>query len=508
MSQRAGLQSLYRRKLPRRLSASRRRHSFGSTPHPRLREAGVLLAESRLARSEALQGRVLALADDRDDRVRFQVALSLGAWDDDRILGPLARIALSGADDRWTRLAVASAVPERAGALAVTLITRPFQLADRPDPGRLAMLRELAAVVGSRRNPQQVARVLEALLSIDANPASRWQIAGLLGLADGLGRRGDRLGTFLKGLPDSAVSDRVAAILTGTAGVATDTGRDLAERLDAIQLLSHTSWKVAGPALAQLLTDDPAREVRLAAVAALARFPESEASEAILRSWKSYLPAMRREATQALLARPEHAMALLDEVESGRIAPGDIDAAGTRRLIDHPRSEVRDRARRVLRSGTAEGRLRVLERYRAALNLDGDVDRGRAVFGKQCATCHRIDGLGVAVGPDISDLRTRTREQLLGDILDPNAAIDANYVSYTVATRDGRILSGLIASETASGVILRRAEGQTDEVLRRDIEEIRSDGVSLMPEGLEQEIDVEALADLLAFLKGWRRLGK
>ena len=115
--------------------------------------------------------------------------------------------------------------------------------------------------------------------------------------------------------------------------------------------------------------------------------------------------------------------------------------------------------------------------------------------------------VGVDVGPDIADTRTKTREALLADILLPNQAIDGNYVAYAVARTDGTVLQGVIAAETATSLTLRRAEGQTDVLLRADIEELRSTGLSLMPEGLEQGITVAEMADLLAFLKDWRYLG-
>src|SRR5207237_1017905 len=136
----------------------------------------------------------------------------------------------------------------------------------------------------------------------------------------------------------------------------------------------------------------------------------------------------------------------------------------------------------------------------------GDAGRGRAVFQKNCATCHHIAGVGVQVGPDISDTRTKTFEALLGDILNPNQAIDNNYVNYLVTTKSGKVLTGIIATETASSLTLKRAENQTETVLRADVEEIQSSGVSLMPEGLEKTITVAEMADLLDFLKNWRYL--
>ena len=95
---------------------------------------------------------------------------------------------------------------------------------------------------------------------------------------------------------------------------------------------------------------------------------------------------------------------------------------------------------------------------------------------------------------------------LLVDILDPNAAIDANYFNYLVALKDGRTLSGVLAAESATSVTLRRADGQADTILRDDIEAggIVNTNKSLMPEGLEKNLSLQDAADLLKFLKHWR----
>jgi len=115
-----------------------------------------------------------------------------------------------------------------------------------------------------------------------------------------------------------------------------------------------------------------------------------------------------------------------------------------------------------------------------------------------------VAGIGVQVGPDISDTLGKTPAAVLNDILDPNAAIDSNYVNYTVTTKGGKLLTGIITNETGSSLTLKRAENQTDVILRQDIDEIQSTGVSLMPEGVEKSITMEEMADLLKFLKNWR----
>jgi putative heme-binding domain-containing protein len=210
--------------------------------------------------------------------------------------------------------------------------------------------------------------------------------------------------------------------------------------------------------------------------------------------------------TEALLRDPQRIRILLKAVAAGRVRPGDLDVQRTRQLLNSRVPEIRKQAQALLRGNLPADRRKVLETYRAALKLKGDPQRGREVFRKNCATCHRVGGVGVDVGPDIADTRTRTPEALLVDILNPNAAIDSNYVNYVVVTKSGKTLTGLIGTETASSITLKRAENQTDTVLRQDIDEIQSSGISLMPEGLEQNISLREMADLIDFLKNWRYL--
>ena len=126
--------------------------------------------------------------------------------------------------------------------------------------------------------------------------------------------------------------------------------------------------------------------------------------------------------------------------------------------------------------------------------------RGEAVFARLCAGCHKFGGQGHEIGPDLAALTDRSPEALLMAILDPNREVDARYAGYTAALKDGRVVTGLIASETANAITLKRQEGQTDVILRADLEELKTSGQSLMPEGLENDLKRSDLADLIAYL--------
>src|SRR5262249_17509030 len=161
-----------------------------------------------------------------------------GEWNSDRILGGLGTIALKDADDRWTRAAIATAVPERAGELVDTLVR--FGMTTEIRAGQLALLQELGAVIGGRRNPEEVVGFLDTLAGIQRD-ADRWQRAGLHGLTEGMGRRGTRLGDFLKKLPEGQrKAGKVAeSLLARAAEVGADDKREPVERAEAIQLLAH-----------------------------------------------------------------------------------------------------------------------------------------------------------------------------------------------------------------------------------------------------------------------------
>ena len=113
-----------------------------------------------------------------------------------------------------------------------------------------------------------------------------------------------------------------------------------------------------------------------------------------------------------------------------------------------------------------------------------------------------LAGEGHEVGPNLETVQNRTADELLVHILDPNREVSPNYIEYAVALTDGRVATGVIADETATSITLRRPEGAQETILRREIDEIASTGRSLMPEGLEQRIDPQEMADLLAFLLG------
>jgi putative heme-binding domain-containing protein len=258
---------------------------------------------------------------------------------------------------------------------------------------------------------------------------------------------------------------------------------------------------VARAPLHAVLHPQSPSELQLAALQALGRMTDPAVAELLLSGWSSYSPAVRREVQEALFARPERLAVLLDHVEAGKVLPAHLDLARRQILLKHADAKLRMRAEKAFAAHVAEDRKKVLDEHRGVLQLMGDVAKGRMVFKKNCATCHRLENEGFEVGADLlSTLKNKTPETLLIDILDPSREVDPRYLNYVAQTKDGRLLSGVIASETAASVLLRRAEKAEDTLLRTDIEAIQSTAKSLMPEGLEKQMTAAELADLIAYL--------
>jgi putative heme-binding domain-containing protein len=285
------------------------------------------------------------------------------------------------------------------------------------------------------------------------------------------------------------------------AATAVDRARNDVDRIAAIDLLPQLPGEQLRAAAEALLSAGESATVQRAAVEAIRRSNRPEAAELVIGAWPGLSPNARSSALDLLLSRRESTAELLVQMQSEAIPAAALSIDQRLNLLKHPEAAVRTAAEQLYGGTVSADRRGVAEQYVKALELDGRAAAGAQVFQKTCSKCHRIGGVGHNVGPDISDTRARARDALLYDILDPNRRVDPQFSEYVVVTTDGRILNGLLAGENSESVTLRQPEGREITVLRSEIEELRSTSKSLMPEGIEKEVSVEQMADVLAFLK-------
>jgi putative membrane-bound dehydrogenase-like protein len=459
-------------------------------PHPQVRRNAVKATEGTLKDSPRLAESVLALTADPDPRVRLQVALSLGNWSDARAGKALAEIIRREPNDPWIHAGVlSSAVPHVQTMLG--------ELLKGPAKPPQSVIEPLFVVAGSIEDQ----RASESMIRAIATPAGQggsyapWQFAAARGLFEA-SRRSRR--PIEKSREQSLLKLHDAARRLVEDGSAT-----LPQRIGAVNLLGFMAASKSDDRdlLVGLLKPRVGIEVQQAAIITLGRSADPKVPELLLRGWKTYSPQIRSDVLDAVLSRKAWTGVLLSSLEDTCVPPAEIDAAHRGLLLAQRDPGLRQRAEAVF-SHAAIARQKVIDDYRPALGLKGDPAAGKAVFTRVCASCHRLDDVGVEVGPNLGAVKDKSPEALMIAILDPNRAFESRYANFTVATADGRVLTGMIASETASAVTLRRQEGKEEVLLRSEIEELTASGQSLMAEGLEKDLSHRDLADLIAFLEG------
>lgn len=149
---------------------------------------------------------------------------------------------------------------------------------------------------------------------------------------------------------------------------------------------------------------------------------------------------------------------------------------------------------------TSAAREQILAEYKSVATLNGSPEKGAEVFAANCAACHQFNGAGHNVGPDLAPLRGKDVDYFVKNILDPNAAIEPRFVSYSIDLEDDRSLTGIIRVETANNMTVVSGNGVTVSVPRAEIIDVRPSALSMMPEGLEQAINPQQMADLIAYI--------
>jgi putative heme-binding domain-containing protein len=193
---------------------------------------------------------------------------------------------------------------------------------------------------------------------------------------------------------------------------------------------------------------------------------------------------------------------LANALVSGAIKPGEItlDLEQRRELLRHSGAEVKEKVSRFLTDDEYSNRAAVVDEWLAKLPAAGDAERGKAVYARQCAQCHRAGGSGFEVGPDLAGQSHRSVEDLLCHIVDPDMAIHPNYAAFVAETTDGQKHAGLLVRSGAT-VVLRQAMGVEVEVPRAKLKSLQSTGRSLMPAGQEAAFTPQEMRDLIAFLQ-------
>jgi len=457
-----------------------------------VRQHGLVVSEALMASNavtEALWTQFKQLVDDPSVRVRCQLAFTLGAARRPEKPLALAQILARDPTNELMQTAVLSSLGDGAGSMLQLLGREP---GFRNDPAGLAFLRRLALMIGTKGRLDEVAQAIQFLVRA---PLEQYQLYTLLyALGEGLHRT--RSGFPLvdpQGQLGQAHSLALASALDVTAAETV--------RVEAVRLLgvSAYSYNDVSDWLLMLSNPQPSVALRSAAIETLCRYDDPRVVAGLLDRWAGFMPLLRRQAIMSLLARSSRIPAVLVAVERGLISPADFPSIALNFLRTHPEPTIRDRARKLF-GPVPEHRPEALERFKPALRARGDSSRGREIFVARCAACHQIGGSGLLIGPDLAGVKTGSKERLLSAIIEPNAAVAPEYAACVVETEEGENFFGIKEDENMASLTLHQPGAAPAVWPRLNVRSARTQSWSLMPDGLEEGLSPQDMADLIEYL--------
>jgi putative heme-binding domain-containing protein len=289
--------------------------------------------------------------------------------------------------------------------------------------------------------------------------------------------------------------------------------QDRRQTLEVRQAAARAAWrmdpqKFRATLVTLLRSEEEAPQLRHMAAQWLLRDWQPSDAEVFVAALASAPADLQTQLAIELAGHPQGAEVLLQAVDKGKASP---------RLLQHLTVQQRLRAHRrpewdrrieewTKRLPSLDEQVRqVLQRRVKAFDPKrASAERGRAVFQKHCAACHRVGQEGANIGPKLDGIGSRNLERLAEDILDPNRNVDEAYRLTVILTRSGRTLSGLKLREQDGQIVLADQQGKEFSVSQADIEQIQISPVSPMPANFHEVLSDAEFADLVAFLLSLR----
>lgn len=448
---------------------------------PHVREQALQMAEKlewKDNESSSLQKSLTKLVNDKDAKVQLQLACTLGElkgdWAAD-LLAQQLRAAPSGSSLQGA--ALSSVMPQLEG-----VCTR-FPESAAPENNQvIGMLFRCALAV---KNEQAIATLL-------SHQGAQKHATELLAVLD---EKGLSLSAFTQQVTSTEAQQALKkmADLLHTAAEEVKAAKE-APPMTAVALLA--SDREHREMVKSLLPELWKKSANTEVLRLVAKLQPKNGPEFLLAGWNERTPAVRMQIIETLLSSDAWTLELLQRPEAKS-----CDAALRARLTKHPKKEIAKQAAAVFADATSATRAAVVEKFKPALKLTGDAAKGKAMFAQVCISCHKLDGVGIELGPDLRSVVQHDAEKLLNSILDPSAIIEPGFMAYHCTLKNGEQLYGVIATETSASLTLKMAGNLTKSVLRSEIASLQSTGTSLMPEGLEAALTPQSLADLIAYLK-------
>ena len=273
-------------------------------------------------------------------------------------------------------------------------------------------------------------------------------------------------------------------------------------REEAIRALAAAQDNDAVPIFFNLLGD---RAVADAAIRALVSFDHKDTAKRLLKQMGALRDGNRSLAIDTLASRESYALELIEAIDAGEVDSRELAASQVRQLLALGNARIQ----KVLESKwgvvqeTPEAKLAAIERWKKELTQESlagaKLEEGAALFKKSCATCHKLYGEGLTIGPDLTGANRSNLDYLLMNIIDPSSVVPKQFTTSVIALHNGRVITGVVVGETEKTITVQTDKEQLT-VATDDIEQRRNSGKSLMPDGMIDALTPDQVRDLFAFM--------
>jgi putative heme-binding domain-containing protein len=466
------------------------------------RNAGVRFHAVRIAsalqHSDAnIQTMIVTASSDVDSFVRLQAVYALGGSDSAEGSRCLARLANDCRDDAILSAAIWS-------GLSIRNLGRFIEEINSRNAPTVDFIERLGTFVSACGTPSHLHSFLEKLSSPNSQFPAAWQVAGVVTINDGISKNG---------LAGDAVKARLEEMIRNWADKArvqlrTNPNSEVSPW--NIRLLGRESGKIQDDVnlIVSMIQPGVSAAMHGLALRECERINSRYVPQRLIAVWDKLAPMTKTQVLSVLLSREDWLTTFLEAVETRRILSSEIPAAIRQRLLSVSNPVYRERASKALNRQATENPDKLIARYESVLRGGGRAERGKDVFARVCSACHALNGVGTSIGPDLAAIGRRDRRTIVQEIVDPNRSVDPRYFEYQIVLKSGRELRGIIESESAAAVSMVASDGKREVIARQDVEDISSLKRSLMPEGLDRDITIYEMADLLAFVESAGRRPK
>jgi putative membrane-bound dehydrogenase-like protein len=272
-----------------------------------------------------------------------------------------------------------------------------------------------------------------------------------------------------------------------------------AQRTNAIRLIGTLPIQQRQEIFTKILSDCPSATIQCNVIESWVP------GQAVLQKLATeYLdgtnPLVEQSIFKALIRNESGAKLLLERIEQKGLGSSSIPAWVWQALRAFPTDAIKKRAQ-ALSPVSEVSWESVASNYRDAWDKPGDAKLGESHFRKLCASCHRAMDIGIAIGPSLDSYRVRPNEAIALAVAEPSREMDPKYEQQQIRTKDGEVAAGILISSSQDQVTLLTAQNQSVSISKNDVEQWKSSGKSLMPDGMLKELDPKALNDLIAFLR-------